>query len=50
MAPALQKQPSIITRAGTARRSAVSASNVTGDTPHSLQAFDLIDLQQYTQE
>ena len=50
MAPALQKQPPVMTRAVTARRSAVSTSNVTGDTSHSLQAFDLIDLQQYTQE
>ena len=50
MPQAVQNQPSIMTRAGTARRSAGSASNVIGDTSQTLQAFDLIDLQQYTQE
>ena len=50
MPQAVQNQPSIMTRAGTARRSAVSASNVNGDTSQTLQAFDLIDLRQYTQE
>src|SRR5215469_13164331 len=50
MPQAVQNHPSIMTKAGTARRSAVSASNVTGDPSQTLQAFDLIDLRQYTQE
>jgi hypothetical protein len=37
-------------RAGTRHAEAVSASNRTGDPSQSLQTFDLVQLQQYTQE
>ena len=37
-------------RPATTRSSAVSPSNVTSDLAQSLQAFDLLDLQQYTPE
>jgi hypothetical protein len=37
-------------KARTRRSKAVSASNAVGDPSQSLQAFDLLDLQQYTQE
>src|SRR6516164_903777 len=40
----------IMARAATKQSNGVSASNVTGDLSHSLQAFDLLDLQQYTPE
>ena len=40
----------IMARAATRQSSAVSASNVTSDLSQSLQAFDLLDLRQYTRE
>jgi hypothetical protein len=40
----------IMARAATRQSSAVSASNVISDPSQSLQAFDLLDLRQYTQE
>ena len=50
MAQPVHNQPSIVTRVGTGRRNTVSASNATSDTLQSLQAFDLVHLQQYTRE
>src|SRR5215469_8144986 len=40
----------IMAKAAIRQSSAVSASNVTGDLSQSLQAFDLLELQQYTPE